>query len=128
MKYLYQFTVIIVISLGGELLSRVIPFPAPASVWGILILFTLLATKRLKLTSVDEAASFLIAIMGVVFVVPAVGVYDVVIEYREVFLLILLVIFISTITTMIFTALFTQLLIKVIRYRGSNPDTLKEVK
>ena len=117
MKYLYQFTIIIAISLIGELLSHVIPFPAPASVWGILLLFILLATKRLKLSSIDETATFLLTIMGVVFVVPAVGVYDVILEYRAVFLMILLIIIVSTITTMICTALFAQILIKIVEKR-----------
>jgi holin-like protein len=117
MKYLKQFTIIIVISFIAELLSRFVPFPAPASMWGILVLFGLLASKRLKLELIDETASFLIAIMVITFVVPAVGVYDAMIEYKGVFALILLVILISTISTIILTGLFAQMLIKAGRIK-----------
>ena len=76
MKYITQFTIIIAISLVGELLNRIIPLPIPASIYGMLILFTLLTTGALKLSAVKETGKFLIYIMPIMFVPPAVGLIE----------------------------------------------------
>ena len=39
MKYLHQFLLILAISFMGELLKEVLPFPVPASIYGMVILF-----------------------------------------------------------------------------------------
>lgn len=44
MKYLKQLGLILLFSLIGELLHAVIPLNIPASVYGIVVLFTLLMT------------------------------------------------------------------------------------
>ena len=76
MKYLKQFTIILAISFAGETLYHLIPLPIPASIYGILILFILLETKILKLSSVKETGKFLIEIMPVMFIPAAVGLLE----------------------------------------------------
>ena len=73
MKILRQFSVILLISLAGEALSFLIPLPIPASIYGIALLFLLLCTGLLRVESVKEVSSFLIAIMPVMFIPAAVG-------------------------------------------------------
>lgn len=73
MQYLYQCLIILGFTFAGETLSRVIPLPIPASVYGILLLFTALQTGILKLQWVKKAGSWLIAIMPILFVAPAVN-------------------------------------------------------
>lgn len=54
----------------------VLPLPIPASIYGILILFTLLKTRLLPLRLVKEVGDFLIEIMPVMFLPAAVGIID----------------------------------------------------
>lgn len=72
MKILRQFSIILLISLVGEALSYLIPLPIPASIYGIALLFLLLCTGALRVESIREVSSFLIAIMPVMFIPAAV--------------------------------------------------------
>jgi putative effector of murein hydrolase LrgA (UPF0299 family) len=54
MKYLKQFLIILVISLIGELLNKLLPLPVPASIYGMVILFIGLLSGVIKLSSVKE--------------------------------------------------------------------------
>lgn len=76
MKYLSQFLRIIAFTLAGELLQRVIPLPVPASVYGLLLLFTALCTGLVKLEQVKDAGGFLVSILPILFVSPAVGILE----------------------------------------------------
>ena len=76
MNILFQFSIILLISLAGEALSFLIPLPIPASIYGILLLFLLLCTGALRVESVKEVSSFLIAIMPVMFIPAGVGLME----------------------------------------------------
>ncbi len=73
MKYLLQFGIIMAISFAGELLHDFLPLPVPASIYGILILFSLLRFKILHVAQIKETAMFLISIMAFLFLPAAVG-------------------------------------------------------
>lgn len=76
MKYLSQFCIILGFTLAGEALQRLLPLPIPASVWGLALLFIALCVKLVKVEQVKEASAFLISIMSVMFVAPAVGIVE----------------------------------------------------
>ena len=76
MKYILQFEIIIAISLIGELLNRIIPLPIPASIYGMVILFTALCTGLIKLSAVRETGKFLIYIMPMMFIPATVGLLE----------------------------------------------------
>ncbi len=76
MKYLKQFTIILLISFAGDLLHSVLPLPVPGSIYGIIILFILLQTKILPLDSVKDTGKFLVEIMPVMFIPAAVGLIE----------------------------------------------------
>lgn len=76
MKYLSQFCIILGFTLVGEALQRLLPLPIPASVWGLALLFLALCTGLVKLDQVKEAAGFLISVMPLMFVAPAVGIVE----------------------------------------------------
>ena len=76
MKYLSQFCIILGFTLAGEALQRLIPLPIPASVWGIALLFSALCLGIVKPAQVKEASAFLISIMALLFVSPAVGIAE----------------------------------------------------
>lgn len=76
MKYLSQFCIILGFTLAGEALQRLLPLPIPASVWGLALLFLALCAKLVKPEQVKDASGFLISIMPVMFVSPAVGIVE----------------------------------------------------
>lgn len=73
MKYLIQFLIIIAFSLAGELLNHLLPLPIPASIYGIILLFVFLELKWVKVHQIKEVSNFLLAIMPILFLPPAVG-------------------------------------------------------
>lgn len=76
MKYLTQFLRILAFTLAGELLQRLVPLPIPASVYGLVLLFGALNIGLVKLEQVKDAGGFLISILPILFVSPAVGILD----------------------------------------------------
>ena len=73
MRYVIQLFIIICFSFAGELLHRVLPFPIPASIYGIILLFSALELRLLKVEHIREVSTTLIISMPVMFVPPAVG-------------------------------------------------------
>lgn len=74
MKYLTQFFWILLFCALGEVLAAVIPFPIPAAIYGLVLLFLALCLKIIKVEQVADAAQYLISIMGVFFVSPVVNI------------------------------------------------------
>ena len=72
MKYVAQLLYILLFSGLGELLEQVIPLPIPAAIYGLILLLIALSTGLLKEEKVAETADFLISVMPVLFVAPAV--------------------------------------------------------
>ena len=54
MKYVRQLLIILLISFLGEVCKYLLPFPIPASIYGLLLLFTALMTGILKLSSIKQ--------------------------------------------------------------------------
>lgn len=76
MKYLTQFSIILGFTLTGEALQRLIPLPIPASVYGLALLFGALCLGIVKPEQIRDTASFLVSIMPILFVAPAVGIVE----------------------------------------------------
>lgn len=74
MKYIKQIGIIITISFLGEVLSRVLPFTIPASVYGLFLMLLALVTKVIKVEQVREVSNFLLDIMPIMFVPASVGI------------------------------------------------------
>ncbi len=100
MKYLKQLLVILSISFAGEILSHFIPLGIPASIYGMVILFTLLCTGALKLEQVKEVGSFLVGIMGIMFVPATVGIIDCWEVFSKSIWLYLIVVVVTTVIVM----------------------------
>ena len=73
MKYIRQICVVFIFSLLGELCHAVIPLSLPASVYGMILLFAAIKLKVVPVEKVREAGGFLVALLPLIFVVPAVG-------------------------------------------------------
>lgn len=76
MKYLSQILIILAFTAVGELLSYVIPLPVPAAIYGLVLLFIALWTGLVKPGQVKDVSSFLISILTVFFVAPAVRILE----------------------------------------------------
>ena len=72
MKYIGQFGIIILFSLAGELCHMLLPFPIPASLYGMVLLLLALAVKLLKVEQVKETGSFLVSLLPLLFVRPVI--------------------------------------------------------
>jgi holin-like protein len=68
--------VIIAFSLVGQTLELLVPLPVPAAVYGLILLLLALLTGLVKLEKVKVAADFLISVMPVLFIAPAVKVLE----------------------------------------------------
>ena len=77
MKYIFQISIILLVSFVGELLNTWIPLPIPASIYGLLLMLLLLSTGILKVDHIRETADFLLKIMPVLFIPAIVGLIDV---------------------------------------------------
>lgn len=112
MRYLKQFTIILTISLLGEVLHYFIPLPVPASIYGLLLMLAALMTGVVKRDSVREAGAFLVEIMPVMFIPAAVGLLETWGVLRPVWLPVAVITVVSTVLVMGVSGLVTQFVIR----------------
>ena len=74
MKYIKQFFIILVFCIVAEILAYLLPLPIPAAIYGFILLFIALLCKLVKPEHIAETADFLIRIIGIFFVAPAVNI------------------------------------------------------
>ena len=74
--YLKQSAWIFGFSLLGEALNRLIPLPIPAAVYGLVLLFVALCLKIIKVDQIDKVSGFLLTILPILFVAPAVNLLE----------------------------------------------------
>lgn len=112
MKLLFQFGIIAGITLIGEVLNSVLPFPVPASVWGMVLMFVLLCKGVIKLEQVEQAADFLLSIMTVMFVPVGAGLIQSYTGIKNEIFAIFTVIIVSTLVCFFVTGKVSQFIIK----------------
>lgn len=117
MRYVIQLFIIICFSFAGELLHRVLPFPIPASIYGIILLFSALELRVLKVEHIREVSTTLIISMPVMFVPPAVGLINTWDNIKNNWPEYLLITFASTFVVIAVAGWTTQRLIQWRRYR-----------
>ena len=76
MKYIHQSCYILLFTFLGEALSRLIPLPVPAAIWGLILMFAALCTGLLKEEQIRESAHWMVSILPVLFVAPTVDLMD----------------------------------------------------
>ena len=118
MKVFKQFSIIIAFSFIGEVLHALIPFPIPAGIYGILLLVLALERKILTIEDIEEVSFFLIFIMPLLFVPPAVGLIDAWEELRSSLTAYVTIIVAVTFIVMIATGRITQWFLRRSRRQG----------
>ena len=76
MACLSQFLIILSFTLAGEALQRILPFPIPASVYGLILLFLSLCLGLVKVEQVKQTGNFLSSLLPLLFVGPTVGIAE----------------------------------------------------
>lgn len=109
MKYLKQLAIILAFSWAGEMCHDLLPLPIPAAIYGMVLMLLCLWTKLVKVEDVKAAGSFLVSLLPVLFVVPAVGLMNCWDLIRESLLPIGLIILISTVVTFAVAGTLTRI-------------------
>ncbi len=125
MKYLFQFMIIAIISLTGELLNHLLPLPVPASVYGVIIMFLCLLTGIINQEQIEEASGFLLNIMPVLFVPAAVNLMNIFGDIKGSLIQIIIITLASTVVVMAVTGVVSQLIIKKRKGGDSNVRTIE---
>lgn len=110
MKYLKEFFIIILISFIGELLNLLIPLPIPGSVYGLVIMFTCLCLKIIKLDNIHTTSKFLIEIMPLMFIPAGVGLMTSFADLKPILLEVTVITIVTTILVMAVTGIIAQLM------------------
>ncbi|AKP66433.1 CidA/LrgA family protein [Companilactobacillus ginsenosidimutans] len=121
---LVQIAIFVGVLFVSNILAMLMPksFPVPAPVWGLLILYFLLSTKIVKLHQVEKMSTFLISIIGFLFVPSGVQLYTHLNIIQEDGLMLILAIIISTIVLLVvisYTAKFFIFISNKIRNKNS---------
>lgn len=74
--YLKQSAWIFGFTLLGETLHRLLPLPIPAAVYGLVLLFVALCLKLVKVEQINKVSDFLLTILPILFVSPAVNLLE----------------------------------------------------
>lgn len=120
MKYIIQFLIIIAFSFLGEVFHFLISLPIPASIYGILLLFTALMMKWIKVNQVREVSALLISVMPMMFIPAAVGLIDSWSIIKSHLLTYIIVTVISTFIVMATSGFVTQHIIRKDKKKGEN--------
>ena len=112
MTYIFQFCIILIVCLVGEVLNGVIPLPIPASIYGLVIMLLCLSFKIIKLEKIEKTADFLLQIMPLMFIPSAVSLITVWNDVKIILIPIVVIVIVSTILVMVVTGKTTELVIK----------------
>lgn len=112
MKYVRQFCIILMVSFLGEILRVLLPFPIPASVYGLILMLAALKTGIIKIRQVKETAEFLIEAMPVMFIPAGVGLMTSWEILKPVCLPVIVTTIVTTVFVMAVTGRVTQFVIK----------------
>ena len=106
MKYLKEVTIIFGITMLGEFLNYLLPFPVPSGVYGLFILLLLLCTGAL------HTGDFFLDTMPIMFIPAGVGLLDSVQEAESILVPLTVITVISTVFVMVATGCVAQSIIR----------------
>ena len=118
MKYIKQFLIILGFSLLGEVLSKALPLPIPAAIYGLVLLFLALFTGLLQPEQIAETANFLISVIGLFLVSPAMNI----LAYYHLIAPSLIPILVITVTSTFVVFAVSGLVTQWLRKRGQHKN------
>ncbi len=111
MKLVKEAAIIFGVTMAGELLYTLLPFPVPAGVYGLFLLLFLLLGGIVKLNQVETAGMFLLDMMAMMFIPATVGIIESKDTLLEVILPYIVIIAATTVFVMAVTGKTAQFLI-----------------
>ncbi len=113
MRMMLQLAIVFALCLLGEAIAQLLPFPFPASVISMILVFLLLLQGQLKVYHIRKQTDFLLDNMAFFFIPAAVSIMDNLHYMQGRLLQIIMICFISTVTTFFITAWSVQLTIRL---------------
>ena len=110
MKFLKQLCLVVLFSFLGELCRFLIPYPIPASIYGMVLLAAAMFLKLIRPEDVRDVGSFLTTILPVLFVPPLVNLMDCWDQLKENMVPFLVIVVVSTIVVFAVSGIVTQIL------------------
>lgn len=112
MKYLHQALIIAAVTFTAEILKVILPFPFPASIYGLILLFTLLKTGILKLSQIEDVGNLLLELMPLLLVPASVSFLTCLDTIQQMLLPVLITGLLGTTLVMFVTGRITQFFIR----------------
>ena len=112
MKYVRQIGIIWGMTMAGEFLNFLLPFPVPAGVYGLFLLLGALLTGVVKIESVEATGNFLMDIMSMMFIPATVGLVEYAQQIGEILVPYTVIIACSTVAVMAATGRLAQVMIE----------------
>lgn len=112
MKFFKQFGWIMFVTCLGEILKYLLPFPIPASIYGLILMMIFLMTGLIKLDRVHQAGTFLIEIMALMFIPAAVGIIESWAQLQRIILPVSIITVITTVMVMVVSGKVTQFILE----------------
>lgn len=111
MKYIFQFCILMIFVLLGEVCEHFIPLPIAGSIYGLVLLFLALVFGVVKLHWVEDVANWFHNTMSLFFVAPAVAVIDIWGDIADIWWILGLLMVAAYLVTMITTGITADALI-----------------
>ncbi len=112
MKYVRQIGIIWGMTMAGEFLNLVLPFPVPAGVYGLFLLLGALLAGAVKIESVEATGNFLMDTMSMMFIPATVGLMEYAQQIAEILVPYTVIIACSTVAVMAATGCLAQSMIE----------------
>lgn len=112
MKYVFQFCIVMIFVLMGEVMEHFIPLPIAGSIYGLILMFFALVLRIVKLSWVEDIANWFHSIMALFFVAPAVAVIDIWTDISDIWWILVLLMVAAYLVTMITTGVTADTLIE----------------
>ena len=112
MKYLKEVTIIFGITMLGEFLNYLLPFPVPSGVYGLFILLLMLCTGALHTEDVAEVGEFFLDTMPIMFIPAGVGLMASFGVLKPMIIPFCVVLIVTVVTVIIITGHVSQFIIK----------------
>lgn len=117
MRFVKEAAIIFGVTMAGELLYTLLPFPVPAGVYGLFLLLFLLISGVVKLEQVETTAMFLLDMMAMMFIPATVGIVESKDALLEVAFPYTVIIMVTTVFVMAVTGKTAEVLIRKISRR-----------
>ncbi len=111
-KYIFQFCIIMIFVLLGEMCEHFIPLPIAGSIYGLILLFLSLTFGIIKLHWVEDIANWFHGTMALYFIAPAVAVIDIWSDIHDIWWILVLLMVAAYLVTMITTGITADRLIR----------------